>query len=99
MRGRHYLASGKEKFRANSTGQGSLVLGFDECLHQVAKVGLGIPDRDENVKRHRVTEQHEVFKKFQSPKLLWSKEPEVLPRQPILWLSWALKGTGECMQQ
>lgn len=44
----HYPASGK-KFRANSTGEGSLVLGFDKCLHQVARVGPGILDREENV--------------------------------------------------
>ena len=44
----HYPASGK-KFRANSTGEGSLVFGFDECLHQVARVGPGILDREENV--------------------------------------------------
>lgn len=68
------------------------MLGFDKCLHQVAKVGPGIPDREENVERHRVREQHKVFRKFQHPELLESKELEVLV---ILGLQ---KGTAEHMQ-
>lgn len=36
---------GKERFRANSAEQVSLLLGLDECIHQVAKVEEVILDR------------------------------------------------------
>lgn len=60
---------GKERFRANSTEQASLLLGLDECIHQVAKVGKVILDWEENTERHRVIKKHEVWGNFTS---LWT---------------------------
>ena len=66
------LHPGKERFRANSTEQASVLLCLDECIHQVAKVEKGIVDREENVQRQRVKKEHEVSGNFRPQELLQS---------------------------